>query len=104
MACISFENDSTWVRARWVFTILMDDLVNSFDDENTIAFLEQAKALDGLHFTYLDRKTAKRIKSRIKEITSKVLIDEMTYALNKKRLDNEGLDMYKNSMKELLKL
>ena len=63
MAAVSIPHNDPWIVARWAFGRLLDRTAESLVREEDRQALEQAKALDGLHFDLLTGGQAERIAS-----------------------------------------
>lgn len=104
MGAISFDKDAGWVRANWVFDLLMDDLLVIVDDEKLKYEIEKAKALNGLHLHLKDKQTAKILLEELIRLASRIIAGEITPALKIKGLESDDVEKYKNSLKELVDL
>ena len=91
MAAVSIPHNDPWIVARWAFGRLLDQTAKSLARQEDRRVLEQAKALDGLHFDLLDREQAERI-ARAMALTADQLRFELRGAEGKDPRDAEFAD------------
>ncbi len=79
MAAISIPHSDPWVVARWAFRRLLERAAERLHDPADVQALEQAIALDGLHFDLLDQAQASRLAVAL-EVASDQLREELSGA------------------------
>ncbi len=61
MAVVSVPHNDPWIVARWAFRRLLERAASGLSQEEDKYQLEQAIALDGLHFDLLEGSQAQRL-------------------------------------------
>ena len=97
---ISFSKKDIWLVANWAFRRLYDDIQERYvlnQDEQYV--FEQAMALGGLNFEYLNKSKIK-ILNMIKNTIIELINDDAGSLRNK--LDVKGYSMYREALPELM--
>jgi hypothetical protein len=103
MAVIAFSDERAWVKARWVVSrVLADMLVLCQDDAQLKAALDQAIALTGISVDLLEEPVASRFIEVLKEVISATLVESCSRHLTwKTGLDEKAQSLYKEAIQEL---
>jgi hypothetical protein len=75
MAVIAVPNYEPVVVARWAFRQLLERLAAEVDVEGDAYAVEQAMALDGLHFELLDADQANRLARRLAKVADELRLE-----------------------------
>jgi hypothetical protein len=75
MAVIAVPNNEPVVVARWAFRQLLERLAAEVDIEGDNYAVNQAIALDGLHFELLDDDQAARLAKRLAEVADELRLE-----------------------------
>jgi hypothetical protein len=101
MAVVSFKNEAGWVVARWAFNRLLEDIEQGESlDVEVVKVFKQARALDGLHLGLIKPSVSRRILYVMRKTVQELLDD--TSEMLRKELDEEGYQMYREGLPELL--
>src|SRR5262245_14632693 len=106
MAVISFGElpDQIWLAARWAHNRFLEDVVRVHsEDKELVDALQQAMALDGLHFSLEKHELTQRLFAAIEEIAlvtvSDIDLPGMEWKLG---LSEESKQLYLQGLRHLL--
>jgi hypothetical protein len=74
MAAVSIPHHDPWIVARWAFRRLLERAATLSGEEDKSA-LEQAVALDGLHFDLLEGEQARRVALAVQAAADQLRLD-----------------------------
>lgn len=78
MAAVSIPHNDPWIVARWAFRRLMERTAFALSREDDKRAVEQALALDGLHFDLLDPQQARRIARAMEVAADELRLELVT--------------------------
>ncbi len=103
MAAITFSTDKAWVKARWVVTRLLRDVLTYDPTDRVLQHaIQQAIALDGLHFALLEEPLRHRLLDLLRRTIDKtILFPDSTDLHWKQGLDPLSQKAYIEAVQEL---
>ena len=103
MPAITFSNDEdSWVVARWVFCGYLEHVHGEISYDSDLAqIVEEAMALDGLHFSLIERNIAERLAPVLLRVANEVVAGKRAARVEGRVLDTKSQAQFQEAVADL---
>ena len=104
MPSISFGEGerNTWMVARWAYRGLLDHARQAVAGDAALEYaIDEAQALDGLHFQLTDDRVARRLVPILIDLADRVVASELLVSVEGRRLDDRSQAQFRDAVEDL---